>query len=745
MVNRRRRSTLIILPAVVAWLALIGGGIALAADTPSEPPPCGNTGQPCQGDGQTPTPPNPVPGSPVPGASGNPPEGPPVPVESAQPGSSGRPTGGGTNNNTGTGNGGGSPPSVVIDSVKLIVGQAVNVPIQFVGGDGGDETELVEVVVTVTGGTAAIPGGSSGSTATIRGPFGTIKSSISGTTITATVPGAVGINVRGYPVGQPEEGVSGARDLTATAEPAPTPSPTPTPTPSPSAPAKAAPQSIAPAVSETQVAAPVVQTRSAIDLPKYEAIEEPKVVVGTTVAAVAVIAVVSVSAGAMAGGAGGGAPSGGGAGGGAPSSSAIRRAEAADRQDASHHATERASASLTGVDVSFAGVAAVIGAEGAGDRSKTWRLPLTPHIDRSSHNGILAVARFSPLSARFIADGIYLRAMFGSAALLLPILAVVLGVLGVINVNGLALAPSVALLGVITFIGALDAFAGLAAVVVFGAGVAISGGITGVDSVRTLLGLAVIGFGPALIAGSSRPLRRAGHEFDAWERVTDFAIIPLLGAFAVQSMVSSLSGLSGYEMPITQYANLIALIALIGLLARVSLEEFAARAYPARITAIAPADIPKPGTLQRTIVVIIRTVIFVFIAVAFIGNVWQLWVGALIFAAAQLCEVFASKMPNNPKLFHAVPVGIPKMVFILLISLGVTTLLTLVLGTNADLARFAFVFLMLPGLLLAALGMFGREPIEGDTRWYLRPNMRLWYRAGGVLLLVAAIYITQLL
>jgi hypothetical protein len=333
--------------------------------------------------------------------------------------------------------------------------------------------------------------------------------------------------------------------------------------------------------------------------------------------------------------------------------------------------------------------------------------------------------------------------MFGSGALLLPIAAVVLAVLGVIGVNGLALAPSVAILGLITFIGALDAMAGFAAFVVFTAGVAISGGITGADSIRTLLGLGVIGFGPALIAGSTRPLRRGRDDYDVWERVTDFVIIPLIGAFAVQSMVGALAGLSGYQLPIVSSANLIALIALIGLLMRVSLEEFAARTFPSRIAEVAPAPVPTPGVLHRSIVAAMRTILFVFVAVAFIGTSWQLWVGAAIFAAAQACEIIAKYLPNSPRLFHAVPVGIPKLVLILLVSLGISTAISLLITDGRDLARTSFVILMIPGLALAAIGMFGKEPREGDTRWYLRDSMRVWYRIGGGTLLVTAIYLTQ--
>ena len=190
-------------------------------------------------------------------------------------------------------------------------------------------------------------------------------------------------------------------------------------------------------------------------------------------------------------------------------------------------------------------------------------------------------------------------------------------------------------------------------------------------------------------------------------------------------------------------ANVIALIALIGLLLRVSLEEFAARAFPGRIAEVAPAVIPAPGVLHRSVVAAVRTILFVFVAIAFIGTAWQLWAGAAIFAAAQACDILAKYTPNSPRLFHATPVGIPKLVVILLVSLGISTAISLLVTSGPDLARTAFVLLMLPGLALAALGMFAKEPHEGDTRWYLRPTMRVWYRVGGAVLLVTAIYMTQ--
>ena len=115
----------------------------------------------------------------------------------------------------------------------------------------------------------------------------------------------------------------------------------------------------------------------------------------------------------------------------------------------------------------------------------------------------------------------------------------------------------------------------------------------------TLLGLLIIGCGPALIAGASRPIRRPRDRTTGWERLSDVVLIPLIGAFAVQGMVRALPGLSGYAMPIAESANTIALVVLAGLLARVALEELVARAYPARLAAATPRNVPSPGMGQR--------------------------------------------------------------------------------------------------------------------------------------------------
>ena len=135
----------------------------------------------------------------------------------------------------------------------------------------------------------------------------------------------------------------------------------------------------------------------------------------------------------------------------------------------------------------------------------------------------------------------------------------------------------------------------------------------------------------------------------------------------------------------------------------------------------------------------VRTLAFAFVSEAFVGLVWQLWVGVALFLLTQVLMLLAPSMPNSPAVFHLLPVGVPRFLLVLLVSLGLATMATLLVGDGPDSSRWAFVFLLLPGLVLAGMGMFGREPAPGDVRWYQLPNMRLAYRIGGVVLVAGGI------
>jgi hypothetical protein len=737
--------------AAVAFGGLLGlmlaTGVAVAEDwtpPPGAPPGC----QPPPGEcfpPSEPPPPEPVPQQPAPEPS-------PVP-EATQESSAPQATPESTRQQQpaeqqGSGQQGsgeqeyGDAPTISIADVPLRVGEATPVPITIGGIDPNDDP-VVEASVTITGGVGEA-GGVRGSTLTFEMRATQLAAVLAGLVVTPETED-VGVALRAYPKGRPSEAISAGRSLRAAAA-----SPTPSPSPSSAAPTvTAAPQSptAQPSASEAVAAPsprPTASPEASITLTSYDPLERPERTVDTTVAAVALLGVTAVAAGgALTGLAGASAP--GGASPQGPSGGADSRAHGTPgrREVASAMLGPGDSGSFLAIDANLGGLAAAAGAAGARRRRRTWGVPLTGHVDRAAAALFGAVVRVSPLGARMVADSTYLRAMLGSAAVLPALAGLVLGVLAVLDVNGLALAPAALLLGLVIFLGTLDALAGFLAVAAFTVGIALSGGITGASSVRTLLGLAILGFGPALIAGASRPMRRPGHEYSTWERIADFVVIPLVGAFAVQGTIKALPALSGYDLPIAQQASTLALVALAGLVLRVSLEEVASRFYVERIAEVAPPDIPEHGVVRRLVLIAVRTALFGFVAAAFIGTVWQLWVGLAVFAAAELCVLLAPRMPNSPALFHAVPVGVPRFVVIVLAAIGLGTLASLLLEDDADIARTSFVLLLLPGLALAALGMFAKQPRDGDVRWYMRPSLRTAYRIGGILMIIAAVWLTQ--
>jgi hypothetical protein len=121
--------------------------------------------------------------------------------------------------------------------------------------------------------------------------------------------------------------------------------------------------------------------------------------------------------------------------------------------------------------VSAGGLGRITRSMGRGDRSKTWRHPRTEAVDKFHSTSAMNISSFSPLLARTILDNSYLRAITGSFATLLTPIAILLGVMAVLNVDGEALPPTLWIVIAIACLAALDATSGLIAASIFALGV----------------------------------------------------------------------------------------------------------------------------------------------------------------------------------------------------------------------------------------------------------------------------------
>jgi hypothetical protein len=381
-----------------------------------------------------------------------------------------------------------------------------------------------------------------------------------------------------------------------------------------------------------------------------------------------------------------------------------------------------------GLEIVGLGVAA--GAAG-GDRSGTWRWPGTAAIDAAGVRLPAGLVRRSPLLARIVADGAYLRSILGSVAIIGPALGVVLGLVAIDQAGGRALPPSTALTIGIAALGVIDAAAGLAAVLTFVIGVVVSGGLDSNAALRTMLGLGALWFAIPVIAGAARPLRREPPRSrrELVERAGDFVIASLIGAWAVQKLVIALPGLSGYKLAIGSQANEVAVWLLAGLVVRMFGEQLAAHFYPRRLAAVQPRELREPGELQQLWAAVLRTGIFLFIAVVVVGSTWQLWVAGVLFLVPQMMAVFEGRFRKSPALGRLLPEGLVEVLIMLFLLTGLGALL---LSTHAKtLIADSFVLLAVPGALLSILHLFGGDADEAadgaeeaatgstDRRWWV--------------------------
>jgi len=463
------------------------------------------------------------------------------------------------------------------------------------------------------------------------------------------------------------------------------------------------------------------------------ALDTPEAVVTTAVAALSLVAVAGAGLGAAAAG--------------MRLPDRIDRVSAGEREAAGLDVAVRASQdSLDDVDVEHnRGWRTRFTPKGVawGDSSALHRTPGTAFVDEMSFVGISAIGSRSPLLARALADGGPIRAMLGSLSLLLPVAGVVLAIIAAIVGDGIAQPPMLALMIPLMLIGILDGLAGLLGSLTFAIAVAAMGGIVDWSSVRTLIGVALLIAGPGLIAGTFRDIRRpaGGGSMQTWERLTDLVVVPLVGAWTTLNIVEALPSLGGAAFPIAKDAWILAALVLVGLVAKVALEFAAARWFPERLATVVPKTMPQPGAAQQVTSSLLRTGIFLFVSAAFVGNVWQLWVAAVLFLIPNLLALVADRFPNSARLWALSPGSVLKLAIVLVLSWVISTVTLMAFGDSVEFAQMAFLLLAIPGFLLSLLALVGRQPNPGQEPWQYRPSMTWLYRVGGVVILGITIWL----
>ena len=372
-----------------------------------------------------------------------------------------------------------------------------------------------------------------------------------------------------------------------------------------------------------------------------------------------------------------------------------------------------------------------------GDRSFTYRAPGMEVVDRVGKEIPIKVAKFSPVLSRILVDGAYLRAIFGSLYVLLPVAAGVVAVIAALGtLRGAMLPPSFSLMITLTILGLFDAFSGLVAAVIYGVVGLATVSFTSANDIRTFIGLMVIWLAIPLIAAATRPFRRLPNisMVDVYDRLGDFAIAPLIGGLAAQKMVGALTGLSGLQLPIAKSANLIAIVVISLIVVRMAIETTVAHGYRNRLGKVSPDKVPDTSKRQKVVSLSFKSILLIFAAIVYIGNTWQLYVGAAMSFLPSLASLYQEKFPNVPKLCRAIPAKLLKIVVMTFVGSLWAGLVFSYLHHDHNLVADSFVVLSIPGFVESILELFGRE---GDS-WKLTWPIRF----GGVIIFALGVALT---
>ena len=378
---------------------------------------------------------------------------------------------------------------------------------------------------------------------------------------------------------------------------------------------------------------------------------------------------------------------------------------------------------------------------GRGDLSRTWRSPMTDRTDQLFSGLISLVSPHSPIIARTIADGNYLRAIFGSLSSLILIPGAIFGLIALQDTGGQALPPATWIVMAIIALSTLDALAGFVSGLIFTLGVVLSGNFTSRDEILTIAGLFIIFYAPALLASAIRPLRRLAQDRDSlWERATDYGLVTLLSGWTMFKMIGALNGLAGIQLVISFAAKEIAIWTSVFVLIRLLLEELATYYYPVRLNQTA-GQFAEPDTIQKVIALEIKLFIFIEIAKPFVGYNLKLILGAIIFAIPSIIGIFFDdRLPKIPVLHRLLPSGAFKIVAMVFIGTVTTGLIQGLFSSPRAFLAWSFVVLAIPGLILALLGKMAKKPA---TDWKTTPVGNTAYRILGLLVFLAIIQIVR--
>ena len=479
------------------------------------------------------------------------------------------------------------------------------------------------------------------------------------------------------------------------------------------------------------------------ELPVYDPVSEPEKTAQTQVAGFTALSVLSAGGAAVGAAVGGGASSGGSSGGGGGGDGPGKggsgaRANSARREEGSHsegHGVEIAEEALHSAHAKQSGQFDINSFDrelmGIGDRSFTWRSPLTNNYDAAVILATLRISRFAPLFGKILSDAGYLRAIFGSLSFFTIPLGVYLGFQAITSASSQPMPPSWTIFAAMTLLSIFESIGGFFAATVFAIGILASGNANSLTEVLTVLAIAAICVSPPLLAGSFRPFRRKVEAGEThWERATDYLLAAILTNWTFIGFINSLNVIAAKQLAITGRAKEIGIAIAIGVIVRMMLEDLATYLYPLRSKHVA-VEPEKPSKRQQYISNIIKAFIFGIVMESFVGYGIPLLIGTFLFILPNILKLSVGHiLPRSRMLHFALPKGGVRIVAMTILGTIFAKLGQSIFEDPEQFLTWGFVLLSIPGLVIGILGLLSDDKQSGSLRNH---PVGVWvYRIGGI-------------
>ena len=313
------------------------------------------------------------------------------------------------------------------------------------------------------------------------------------------------------------------------------------------------------------------------------------------------------------------------------------------------------------------------------------------------------------LLGRIILDARYLRAIFGNLAWVLNIAAIVITYFGLLHINNAAVPMGVAFTTALIIIGIFDSFAGLLAALLYVNFIFANGNLNSVDISLFALFYTMLFFAPALLISKARKLHRAVNDYDSfWSRLGDYVIGSILVGWAITNIIGFLPSMFGFELPITQSAVPIGVLAGLATALRLLLEDFAWYLYPYGIKRL-HVDLPSAGYFQKIRSIFTKTALFLLVVVPYIGWNKYLIAGLSLSLIPQLLGLFSHKFKKFTFTKFILPEGVLRIVTLAAIGILMQKYVIPQIKTNESVLLTSYVVLMVPSFLFSFTDLFAKK------------------------------------